>query len=75
MGKLFIYSLKDVIHRFGQRTDQMHDEMQEMRKDLNYEMREMKELVLGLHERLKNVEDHIKPDSDIGEDNSDSNEE
>jgi|GEM_PF-787001 len=67
-----IDELKAVIHPFGQRTDQIHDEMQEMRKELQYELREMKDLVLGLHKRLNNVEERIKPDPETDEDDSDS---
>ena len=63
--------LMDSISRIEGHMEKMNTSL---REEMRYEMQEMKDLVIGLHKRLENVEEHIKPESDLDEDDSNSNE-
>lgn len=63
--------LKHSIHRFEEHMEKMN---YSLREEMRYEMREMKELVLGMHERLKKVEEQIKHEPETSKVDSDSSE-
>lgn len=54
-----VRELMDSIRRLDERMERMSGTL---REELRCEMREMKELILGMHERLRDVEERLKPE-------------